>query len=38
MTQIEEESLKQLYKCTQRGIVDTNITDICVLCLVIRNA
>ena len=37
MTQIKEESLKQMYKYIQREGMSTKFTDLCVLCIVIRN-
>ena len=42
MTWFKEESLKQMYKCIQKGVVNTKIGDLRVLCisyvLVIQNA
>ena len=38
MTQFKEEILKQIYKCIQRGVVDTEIIDFQILCIVIQNA
>ena len=38
MTQFKAESLNQMNKCIQRAGVDTKITDLRVLCIVIRNA